>query len=154
MPRQPTPFLVAKLKGFSGKRAKRPPPEPAVLPTCPEAPSYLPEYARQEWDRVAPGLWAIGLLSILDVTPLAAYCASYALWRRASEELDSLTVDTRMGDLKRHPLIKVIADAASDMVRFSSEFGLTPVARTRIANGIHRQPPPSKFSGLLARPQE
>jgi P27 family predicted phage terminase small subunit len=75
------------------------------------------------------------------------------MWRRASEELESLTVETRAGDLRRHPLIKVIADAASDMVRFSGEFGLTPVARTRIAKGI-QQAEPSKFSGLLARPQE
>jgi P27 family predicted phage terminase small subunit len=110
------------------------------------------EYARQEWDCVAPGLWAIGLLSILDVAPLAAYCASYAMWRSAPEQLDSLIVTTDEGDLRRHPLIKVVADAASDMVRFSAEFGLTPIARTRIAQG-HRQKP-SKFDGLLAGPRE
>jgi phage terminase small subunit len=46
-------------------------------------------------------------------------------------------------------LIKVIADAASDMVKYAGEFGLTPVARTRIANGIHQAAPPSKFDGLL-----
>jgi phage terminase small subunit len=43
--------------------------------------------------------------------------------------------------------------AASDMVRYAGEFGLTPVARTRIAQGI-QQPPPSKFDGLLAGPQK
>ena len=63
-----------------------------------------------------------------------------------------MTVETQAGDLRRHPLIKVIADAARDMVRFSGEkFGLTPVARTRIAQGIH-QPAPNKFDGLLAGP--
>ena len=56
------------------------------------------------------------------------------MWRRASEELDSLTVETQAGDLRRHPLIKVVADAASDMVRYAGEFGLTPVARTRITS--------------------
>jgi P27 family predicted phage terminase small subunit len=153
MSNPPVPFVVAKLKGFPGKRAKRPPPEPARLERCPEAPAFLPQYAREEWDRVAAQLWAIGLLSCLDVAPLAAYCASYAMWRTASEELDSLTVTTGKGDLRRHPLIKVIADAASDMVRYAGEFGLTPVARTRIAKGIHQQPP-SKFDGLLAGPRE
>jgi len=148
----PVPFVVAKLKGFPGKRAKRPPPEPAALERCPEAPSYLPELAREEWNRVAPGLWAIGLLSVVDTACLAAYCASYALWRRASEELDSLTVQTKSGDLRRHPLIKVISDSAADMGHYAGEFGLSPVARTRLAQG--HQPPPSKFDGLLAGPEE
>jgi P27 family predicted phage terminase small subunit len=124
-------------------------PEPPPLERRPEAPSYLPEYAREEWDRVAQQLWVIGLLSVLDIAPLAAYCASYAMWRRASEELDKLTIETKAGDLRRHPLIKVIADSASDMVRYAGEFGLTPVARTRIANANQPQPP-SKFDGLLA----
>jgi phage terminase small subunit len=50
----------------------------------------------------------------------------------------------------RSPLIKIIRDAAADMVRYAGEFGLTPVARTRIAQGIHQQPP----NNLLAGPQE
>jgi P27 family predicted phage terminase small subunit len=97
-------------------------------------------------------LHVIGLLSSVDTACLSAYCSSYAMWRRASEELESLTVETRAGDLRRHPLIKVIADAASDMVRYAGEFGLTPVARTRIAQG--HQPPTSKFDGLLAGPEK
>jgi phage terminase small subunit len=60
---------------------------------------------------------------------------------------------TLQGDKRRHRLIKVIADAASDMVRYAGEFGMTPVARTRIAKGIDQQPP-SKFDGLLAGPRE
>jgi len=39
------------------------------------------------------------------------------------------------------------------MVRYAGEFGLTPVARTRIAKGI-QQPARNKFDGLLAGPQE
>ena len=50
-------------------------------------------------------------------------------------------------------MIKIIRDAAADIVRNAGEFGLTPVARTRIAQGIH-QPAQSKFDGLLAGPQE
>ena len=50
-------------------------------------------------------------------------------------------------------LTKTVRDAAADMVRYAGEFGLTPVARTRIAKGIHEQPP-TKFDGLLAGPRE
>jgi P27 family predicted phage terminase small subunit len=76
------------------------------------------------------------------------------MWREASETLanEGLLDTTLQGGKRRHPLIKVIADVASDMVRFSGEFGLTPVARTRIAQG-HRQEP-SKFDGLLAGLQD
>jgi P27 family predicted phage terminase small subunit len=152
MSNQPVPFVLRKLRGNPGKRPMRRGPEPKRLERCPEAPAYLPDYGREEWDHVAPQLWAIGLLTVLDVAPLAAYCASYALWRQASEQLDSLTVETEKGELRRHPLIKVVADAASDMVAFSSHFGLTPVARTRIADGIHSKLP-GKFDGLIAGDQ-
>jgi phage terminase small subunit len=50
-------------------------------------------------------------------------------------------------------LIKIIRDAAADMVRYAGEFGLSPVARARITQGFHRQEP-SKFDGLLATPEE
>jgi phage terminase small subunit len=87
----PIPFVVAKLKGFPGKRAKRAPPvEPALLPKCPEPPEWLPQYAKEEWWRVAPELHVLGLLSALDTACLSAYCSSFSLWRSASEELDKL----------------------------------------------------------------
>jgi P27 family predicted phage terminase small subunit len=148
MPNPPTPFLVAKLKGFPGKRAKHPPVEPAILPKCPEPPGWLHDYAKQEWWRVAPELHVLGLLSSLDGSCLAAYCASYAMWRQASEELEALTFEAQNGDPRRSPLIKIIHDAASDMVRYAGEFGLSPVARTRIAQGIGPKEP-SKFAGLI-----
>ena len=148
----PVPFVVAKLKGFPGKRSKRAPIEPAMLPKCPEAPEWLHEYAKQEWWRVAPELHVLGLLSSVDSACLGAYCSSYAMWRQASEVLNGLVFTTQAGDPRRSPLIKVIRDAAANMVRYAGEFGLTPVARTRIAKGIQREP--SKFDGLLAGPQE
>jgi hypothetical protein len=54
------------------------------------------------------------------------------------------------GGPRRSALIKIIHDAASDKVRYADEFGLTPVARTRIAKGI--DPTTDKFHGLLAGP--
>jgi P27 family predicted phage terminase small subunit len=155
MSNPPVPFIVRKLRGNPGKKGMRKPVEPALLPKCPEPPEWLHEYAKEEWWRTAPELHVLGLLSSVDVACLAAYCSSYAMWREASETLanEGLLDTTLQGDKRRHPLIKVIADAASDMVKFSGEFGLTPVARTRIAKGIHQQPP-SKFDGLLAGPRE
>jgi P27 family predicted phage terminase small subunit len=152
----PVPFIVRKLRGNPGKRPMRPTPEPAILPKCPEPPEWLHEYAREEWWRTAPQLHVLGLLSSVDIACLSACCSSYGMWRQASEELareQGLLVMTQAGDQRRSPLIKIIADAASDMVRYAGEFGLTPVVRTRIAKGI-QQPAPNKFDGLLAGAQE
>jgi phage terminase small subunit len=44
--------------------------------------------------------------------------------------------------------VKIAANAAKDMLRFAGEFGLTPVARARIAAGVYAQPN-GKFDGLL-----
>ena len=76
MSNPPVPFVVAKLRGFPGKRAKAP--EPAILPKCREPPEWLHEYAKQEWWRSAPELHVLGLLSSVDGACLAAYC-SYAM---------------------------------------------------------------------------
>jgi P27 family predicted phage terminase small subunit len=149
----PVPFIVRKLRGNPGKRAMRAPVKPALLPKCPEPPEWLAQYAKEEWWRTAPQLHVLGLLSSVDMACLAAYCSSYALWRQASEELNGLVFTTQARAPRRNPLIKIIRDAAADMVRYAGEFGLTPVARTRIAKGI-QQPPPNKFGGLLAGSDE
>ncbi len=102
----------------------------------------------------------VGLLTVADVASLAAYCQAYGHWRIAEEALarmadrdehmHGLLIKTVDGNPRRNPLVKVAADAAEDMLRFAGEFGLTPVARTRLAAGGYAQPsPPSKFEGLL-----
>ncbi len=102
----------------------------------------------------------VGLLTVADVASLAAYCQAYGHWRTAEEALarmadrdehmHGLLIKTVDGNPRRNPLVKVAADAAEDMLRFAGEFGLTPVARTRLAAGGYAQPsPPSKFEGLL-----
>jgi P27 family predicted phage terminase small subunit len=50
--------------------------------------------------------------------------------------------------VRQNPLVKIAANAAKDMLRFAGEFGLTPVARARIAAGVYAEPK-GKFEGLL-----
>jgi P27 family predicted phage terminase small subunit len=45
-----------------------------------------------------------------------------------------MPVKTVDGNPRRNPLVKIAADAAEDMLRFAGEFGLTPIARTRLAS--------------------
>src|SRR5215467_8333583 len=39
---------------------------------CPEPPRFVTGYASDEWWRVAPELWRLGLLRLTDTAPLAA----------------------------------------------------------------------------------
>ena len=160
----PIPLIGHRMRGNPSKKKLPPGPEPALLPKCPEPPEFLSSFARDEWWRVAPELWALGLLTVLDTASLAAYCYSYGIWREAAEALErvgardeqtrGLLIRTQDGNARRNPLIKVAADAAAAMVRYAGEFGLTATARSRLAAGVYGQPGPSKFDGLLAGPDE
>jgi P27 family predicted phage terminase small subunit len=156
-------LIVHRLRGNPSKKKLRPPgPDPALSPKCPEPPSFLSAYACDEWWRVAPELWALGLLTVLDSATLGAYAQAYGRWREAEEALarvadrdehmHGLLIKTQDGNPRRNPLVKIAADAAADMVRYAGEFGLTAVARSRLAAGVSGQPAPSKFEGLLASP--
>jgi phage terminase small subunit len=49
-------------------------------------------------------------------------------------ETHGLLVKMTDGHRRRNPLVKIAADAASDMIRFA--FCLTPVARSRVTAGV------------------
>jgi len=157
---KPMPTHLKLLRGNPGKRPIRPEPQPLRTEQVPDAPNFLTGYARDEWDRVAPELHRIGLLTVLDIAALAAYCVAYATWRTAEETLNEvanrdpvmhgLIVKTRAGGVMQNPLVLTARQAANDMVRYASEFGMTAAARARIAAGVYREPQGGKFDGLLA----
>jgi phage terminase small subunit len=126
------------LTGNPSKRSMRPPIEPAREPQPPEPLGFLSAAAADEWRRVAPALWADGLLTVLDHAVLAAYCQMAARWEEAEAAL-------ARGDGPAAVLRRVSRQAAADMVSYGGHFGLTP--RTRQAGG---PPPGGKFGELLA----
>ncbi|MBR1174877.1 phage terminase small subunit P27 family [Bradyrhizobium sp. KB893862 SZCCT0404] len=155
----PIPFTLKALRGNRGHQKLRRPPKPDCPPKCPDPPSFLCAFAQDEWWRVAPELHALGLLTRADVACLGAYCHAYGQWRLACEALErianrdeimhGLLVKTADGNARRNPLVKIASDAAEDMLRFAGEFGLTPVARTRLAAASFSPSMPSKFGELL-----
>jgi P27 family predicted phage terminase small subunit len=154
----PIPIPLKLLRGNPGKKPIPTQFEPERLPEVPNAPAFLLGFAREEWDRVAPSLHTLGLLSVLDLMPFAAYCLAYQHWRQAEERLGELAVEdpesrgllvkVREGHARRSPLVQIAASAAADMLRYASEFGMTPAARTRISTGVGREPA-GKFDGLI-----
>lgn len=159
---RPTPTYLRLLRGNPGKRPiNKREPQPAIPAQCPEPLAWLSDYAKEEWRRVAPEAFQLHLLTALDRACFAAYCESYARWRTAEEALalmaasdpvmHGLTVEGKRGSVIENPLVYVSRVAARDMVRYASEFGFTPAARSRIASGVDTGPrPPSKFGDLLA----
>jgi len=153
------PTHLKVLRGNPGHQTLRAEPEPTVPPAVPPAPSFLMPYAQDEWARIAEELYLLGCLTVVDLNALAAYCQAYAHWRTAEEvltrmrERDPLTsgimLKTRNGNPIPNPLLVAANKAASDMIRYASEFGLTPAARSRIA-AAHVEVGKPKFAGLLA----
>jgi P27 family predicted phage terminase small subunit len=90
-------------------------------------------------------MWACHLLSIADVVPLAAYCASYSRWRTAEEALartgGELIIRTRTG-VRQNPLVRIARAAADQMLSCAAQLGMSPAARSRIAAGANPPEPP------------
>jgi P27 family predicted phage terminase small subunit len=156
---RPQPTYLKLLRGNPGKEAlNKDEPQPSVEPLVPDAPSYLVGYAADEWYRVAEELYNLKLLSRVDVSPLAAYCNAYGVWRTAVETLRTvadrdpvmhgLIIKTQNGNPQQNPLVLTARQAANDMVRFAAEFGFTPAARSRIAT-LDSEDAASKFGDLL-----
>jgi P27 family predicted phage terminase small subunit len=90
---------------------------------------------------------------------LAAYCHAFGQWRMAAESLakmqandpimNGMIIKTKYGDAAMNPLVSIVRKHAGDVIRYAAEFGLTPVARTRVAAGGFGSATPSKFDGLL-----
>jgi P27 family predicted phage terminase small subunit len=95
---------------------------------------------------VANDLAARGLLSGIDRAALAAYCQSYGRWITAEialakmDALDpgtsGLLIRAKNGTAIPNPLVGIANSAASMMVRFAAEFGMTPSARARVVSDI------------------
>jgi P27 family predicted phage terminase small subunit len=155
MPNPPIPTYLKLLRGNPGKRPIRSEPEPAIADDVPDPPVFLSGYARDEWWRVAPELYRLKLLTLIDIAAFAAYCQAFARWRSAEEVLAEMAkhdpeTHGLLGGTGQNPLVRIAANAAADMVRYAGEFGMSPAARTRIRAGVGARSDASKFDGLIA----
>jgi P27 family predicted phage terminase small subunit len=146
--RKPKPTALKLIQGNPGRRPIEP--ELKVPPAIADCPAHLDAEARKEGERVAPQLYELGLLTALDRTALAIYCACWSRWVWASKQIEAeeLTVPSRGGREKANPLLAIASQAQRMMHKMATELGMTPGSRPR----IRVSPPPSRdpFDDLLS----
>lgn len=129
------PTALKELAGNPGKRAlNKDEPKPAQRkPSCPK---HLTGEARREWNRMAKQLFELGLLTEVDRAALAGYCQSWARWVQAEEEMRkptfAMVTTTDSGYPVVSPWMGIANQAMKQMLRFLTEFGMTPAARSRV----------------------
>lgn len=136
--RKPKPTALKKAEGNPGKRALNAT-EPQFPSALPDPPAHLVGEALAEWNRVAPDLFAAGVLTIADRAALAAYCQAWDDWVKARGEIatDGMVVTTPSGYQQQSPWVAIANRTLDKLMKFASEFGLTPASRAR----IHAEPP-------------
>lgn len=154
--RKPKPTALKELAGNAGKRPlnrAEPRPEPKV----PDCPAYLVGQARAEWERIAPELLRLGLLTGIDAAALAGYCLAYATVAEAERHLapapdgrSRLVVKApQSGYAMQNPFVGIRNAALDQMRKFLVEFGMTPSSRSRIQ--VAPAPPADPVEDFLKR---
>ncbi len=130
--RKPKPTLLKKLEGNpGGRQLNTNEPKPQGFPVCPD---WLEDEAKEEWERISSVLEDMGVLTEADTMAFAGYCQAYARWREAEEYLSKhgSTFTTASGYIQQVPQVSIAHTNLNIMLKFCTEFGLTPSARSRI----------------------
>lgn len=151
--RKPAPSALKLLRGNPGKRKlSTDEPKPAQLPADLPPPTWLDVEAQAEWQRLAPMLERLGVLTETDVGALTAYCEAWATWKNATQKLREFGLVIKHPTVGKLPVVspyvKIADNALTQMRGLLVEFGMTPSSRSR----IHTTPiakVKSKWDGLL-----
>jgi P27 family predicted phage terminase small subunit len=149
--RKPTPTHLKLLQGNPGKRQiNRSEPMPVQKP--PTCPAHLCPAAKAEWRRLATQLTVLQILTDLDRAALAGYCQAYGRWVEAERKLRETPMIIKLpsGYIQQNPWLTIANKQMELMHKYLTEFGLSPVARSRISPGLLPSGK-SKFHGLLGR---
>ncbi len=148
--RKPKPTHLRLVLGNPGRRPL-PEAEPIPPPGRPVVPAELSDAAKQEFGRLCGLLEQMGVLTTVDQALLGAYAAAFGDWLEAEAALRKMgkvvrtplkkvtrvvdgvtTVEETGGYPMPNPFLAIRNKAIDQMYKLGSEFGLSPVARTRI----------------------
>ena len=108
--------------------------EPRPAPVRPDCPEFLNEAAAAIWEDLGPRLEDIGVLTIVDESVLAEYCAAYEEAQRLDRYLNEhgLTFETANGYVGQRPEVAVRHKAWDRARRAGAELGIGAASRGRI----------------------
>ena len=147
--RKPKPTA---LRIIQGNPSRRPLPKHEAKPErhLPECPEELSDDAKREWDRLAPELYRLGLLTRLDRAVFATYCQAWATWIHAQRNIrkEGYTGDLIAGKFVANAHVALASRALGEMKSALIEMGLTPASRSRI-KAERPDTDPDEFEELL-----
>lgn len=121
-----------------------------IRPTVeiPAPPKTLSKEARAEWERIAPHLASLGLVSQIDRAALTAYCTAWGDYEWAEKRIAELNKAARaLGDktgdagrigktpsgyLQISVQLQIRNRALEFMDKFLAQFGMSPSSRSRV----------------------
>ena len=146
---QPTQLKI--LRGNPGNRAlPKDEPQPAFgFPPCPE---HLTGMAREAWEMFSVQLESSGIGTVLDATTLELLCTSYALYRKAAEQVAKYgpcwvkANGDGLPSFAFSPHSSVMERERKNIKALLAEFGMTPSCRT----GLSVDKPPERVRSRRA----
>lgn len=121
--------------------------EPKPRKKAPPCPKHLDKWAKKEWNRMAPILERLGLLTEADGTAFAAYCQLYSRWIQLENRIQNQNVTDFMLLDKQHPLVVASRQTLQLLRSVCTELGMTPSARGRMLTP--GEPEDDDFKGIL-----
>ena len=136
----PKPTALKVLEGNPGKRKIKDTgePMPNVLDVIPDPPEWLMPDAVDEWNKLAPSLMALGLLTDVDLSAFATLCQNWGYLLALDKKIlegglgPTKIYDAPSGDIKVHPLLKLRAQYYETWRKGLGDFGLTPASRAHL----------------------
>lgn len=152
--RRPRPVALKVLQGERPSRINDD--ELPVPPGPPTPPSGMSAGVAADYAELVRLLEPTGVLCALDGPALAAFAQVMATHRAAAalESEVGVLVRDEKGRPRINPVARVRRDAGRDIMRWATEFGMTPAARSsiraRLAGGVGAPPPNATAAKYLS----
>lgn len=142
--RKNTPTLVTELRGNPGKRPL--PEEIYVERNIGDAPAWFNSEQLAAWNHIIDNA-PEGLIKFIDESTLIAHCCAVAQHKEATLMIgrEGAVVEASQGGTKKSDWFNVQAKCVEQIIKTSSEMGLTPASRSKVAASKGKSA--NKFSG-------
>lgn len=117
-----------------------------------DPPSYFPQAAKDEWERLLPILKTDYPLSEVDYGNFVAYCLAYARIKQAEHEIKKYGNfrTNKDGTRSENPAVRTQSRAMGDLKAASTALGMTMLERQKMAlNNAKAEPEADPFSELM-----